>query len=301
MFRLLVENVRDYAIFVVAPDRHVLSWSKGAEHVIGFTEPEIVGQKCDHFFTPEDVEAGVPQRELEQALATGRGGDDRWHVRKDGTRFWASSVVTPLRDGGGTLRGFAKIMRDRTDLKLAADEARFQARLLDTVGQAVVVTDPGGTIIYWNRHAEALYGWSRAEAVGRKVMETVVPEGGAAEAAGVMDRLRAGEHWSGEFVVRRRDGTTFPAFVTDSPVLDASGRLEAIIGVSADISERKRAGEAVHRSEERYRALVEQAPFSVQVLRPGRPHHAGEPGVGGVVGPHPRPDRRLQPARRPPA
>ena len=77
MFRLLAENVLDYAIFVVSPDRHVLTWSKGAERLLGFTEAEIVGQRCDRFFTPADVRAGVPQKELDEALATGRGDDDR--------------------------------------------------------------------------------------------------------------------------------------------------------------------------------------------------------------------------------
>src|SRR4051794_12571764 len=85
LFRLLVENVLDYAIFVVDPKRHVLSWSKGAERLLRYTEKEIIGKQCDCFFTPEDVQRGVPQQELEQALATGRGDDDRWHVRKDGS------------------------------------------------------------------------------------------------------------------------------------------------------------------------------------------------------------------------
>src|SRR5690348_15371439 len=109
MFRLLAENVKDYALFIVDPQRHVLSWSRGAVRLPGFTEAEIVGKRCDRSVTPEDVRQGVPQRELDEALATGRGDDDRWHVRKDGSRFWSSGMVTPLRDEGGTLRGFAKI------------------------------------------------------------------------------------------------------------------------------------------------------------------------------------------------
>ena len=131
LFRLLVENVKDYAIFVVDSDRHVLSWSKGAERLLGFTEQEIIGQQCDSFFTPEDARNGVPQKELEQALLTGRGEDDRWHMRKDGSRFWCSGVVTPLRDEGGNLRGFAKIMRDRTDLKRNEEAMQRAARRRD--------------------------------------------------------------------------------------------------------------------------------------------------------------------------
>src|SRR3954449_2892761 len=89
MFRLLAENVQDYAIFIVDPQRHVLTWNKGAERLLGFTEEEIVGRKCDCFFTPEDVQQGVPRKELDEALHNGRGDDDRWHVRKDGGLFWA--------------------------------------------------------------------------------------------------------------------------------------------------------------------------------------------------------------------
>ena len=101
MFRLPSENVKDYAIFVMDRHRHVLSWSKGAEQLLGFSEEEIVGRRCDCFFTPEDVERGMPHRELEQALATGRGEDDRRHMRKDGSRFRASGAVTPLEDEAG--------------------------------------------------------------------------------------------------------------------------------------------------------------------------------------------------------
>jgi PAS domain S-box-containing protein len=144
MFRLLAENVLDYAVFIVDPHRHILSWSKGAERLLGFTEQEIVGRKCDLFFTPADVAAGVPQKELDEALATGRGDDDRWHQRKDGSRFWASGVVTPLRDGG-TLRGFAKIMRDRTDLKRGQDELAdalaYAEAIVATVREPLVVLD----------------------------------------------------------------------------------------------------------------------------------------------------------------
>src|SRR3712207_518203 len=107
MCRLLAENGKDCAAFIVGPDRHVISWSSGAEHLLGFSEEEIVGQPSDRFFTPEDVHRGAPQRELKQALATGQARGDRWYVRKDGTRFWSSATVTPLRDACGTLRGFA--------------------------------------------------------------------------------------------------------------------------------------------------------------------------------------------------
>ena len=113
------------------------------------------------------------------------------------------------------------------------------------VGQAAIVTDPDGQIIYWNRFAEALYGWTRAEALGRNVAEIVVAPEAAAQATEIMARLRAGENWSGEFRVRRRDGTTFIAFVTDTPLRDERGDVKAIIGISVDISDRKRLEESL--------------------------------------------------------
>src|SRR4051812_17064424 len=98
LFRLLVENVKDYAIFVLDPDGRVATWNPGAERLLGYAEGEVVGRPFDLFFTPEDRAAGAPRRELDQARETGRGSDDRWHVRRDGSRFWAGGAVTPLRD-----------------------------------------------------------------------------------------------------------------------------------------------------------------------------------------------------------
>src|SRR4051812_5831466 len=94
MFRLLVENVKDYAIFVVDADGGVRSWSRGAERLLGYREDEILGQSFERFFTPQDVRDGIPGQERQKALTTGRGEDDRWHVRKDGSRFWSNGVMT---------------------------------------------------------------------------------------------------------------------------------------------------------------------------------------------------------------
>ncbi len=133
--------------------------------------------------------------------------------------------------------------------KRAEEQLRFQARLLDTVGQAAVATDPDGVIIYWNRFAETLYGWMKEEALGRNIGDVVVAPPAAGQAAEIMAALQRGESWSGDFLVRRRDGTTFPAHVTDSPVFDGHGALEAVIGVSTDVSEQKRAEEALREAD----------------------------------------------------
>jgi len=125
------------------------------------------------------------------------------------------------------------------------DAVHFQAALLDSVGQAVIATDVGGIVIYWNRAAEQLYGWTSQEAVGRSVVELIPAPQSVEEGMSIFAELAAGRSWTGEFVVCHRDGTTFPAHVTDTPVFGADGTLQAIIGVSTDITERKRAEQAV--------------------------------------------------------
>lgn len=134
---------------------------------------------------------------------------------------------------------------------------RFQAQMLDCIGQAVIATDPAGKILYANRFATQLYGWSREEILGRNIMETTVEETSRAEAEAIMRQLSSGASWTGEFLVRRHDGGVFPAHVTNAPVLDESGRVVAIIGVSKDITERKQTEEKLRRSERELRELAE--------------------------------------------
>ena len=128
---------------------------------------------------------------------------------------------------------------DITGHKSAEEQIRFQARLLDAVGQAIIATDPQGRIVYWNRAAQELYGWSKEEVMGRPIVEVTPSEEMMEHAEEIMSELRAGRSWSGEFVVQCKDGSTFPAMVTDTPVYDEQGNLVGIIGVSTDISERK--------------------------------------------------------------
>ena len=132
-----------------------------------------------------------------------------------------------------------ELRRTASEFARAEKEVSFQAHLLNTVEQAVIATDLDGRITFWNKYAERLYGWAAEEVIGRSVLE-ITPAVSAAEQAGeVMACLREGRSWSGEFSVRRRDGTVFPAQVIDSPIHDGEGRLVGVVGVSADITERK--------------------------------------------------------------
>jgi PAS domain S-box-containing protein len=121
-YRLLMENVKDFAIFLLDTNGNIATWNTGAERILGYQEAEIIGQPYSIIFLPQDIIKRQPEYELEVARDKGRSEDERWHVRKDGTQFWASGVVTPLWDEEGKLRGYAKVMRDITDRKRAETE-----------------------------------------------------------------------------------------------------------------------------------------------------------------------------------
>ena len=150
---------------------------------------------------------------------------------------------------------------------LPADAAGLQAQLLDAVGEAVIATDLEGRVIHWNRAAETMYGWPREEALGRPVLELTPAPDAEEDARDIMTRLEAGETWAGEFRVRRRDGTVFPALVTSSPIRDAAGDLVGVVGVSRDITARKAAEAAREAERERLQTVFTRAPALIAVLR----------------------------------
>jgi PAS domain S-box-containing protein len=130
LFRVWIETVKDFAILMVDPAGKVASWNVGAERILGYREEEIVGQSFACIFTPEDRQDRAPEQEVAEARAEEHGWDDRWLVRKDGSRFWASGLLTPLQDEDGTLRGFVKVLRDNTERKELEDELRRRAHEL---------------------------------------------------------------------------------------------------------------------------------------------------------------------------
>jgi PAS domain S-box-containing protein len=213
---------------------------------------------------------------MQAALAGREAHFERELEYPDGARRHVSVSYIPDFDEGGAVRGFVSSVRDFTKRKRAEDSIRFQAQLLDTVEQAVIATDLEGRITYWNRFAERLYGWPAAEAVGRSILDVTPGESRGAQAAEIMSRLAAGGTWSGEFDVRRRDGTTFPAQVTDTPILDEDGRVVGVVGVSQDLTERKGAEAAVHAAERsalsEYETLLHRLSHLAESLGTARDH-----------------------------
>ncbi|MGB7926374.1 MAG: CHASE domain-containing protein [Pyrinomonadaceae bacterium] len=165
-------------------------------------------------------------------------------------------------------RARAAAERSAAELLESEVEIRFQAHLLDTVEQAVIATDLNGVVIYWNRFAETLYGWPAEKSVGRNIIEVTPAKASLEQAAEIMSQLKGGESWSGEILVQRRDGTSFPAMVTDSPIVDDQGRLIGIVGVSIDITERKRTEQALREADQR--AIIEYERLLVRLASLGQ-------------------------------
>ena len=222
LFRLLVSHLTDCAMFVADRNGFVQGWNVGAERLFGYVESEIIGRSLDRFFTPEDLQAGMPQQEMRNALISGIGPDDRWHVRKDGSRFWGSGLLTPVRDQAGEVCGFAKILRDRTAWKLqqdAAEDARRQQEaranaVLDTALDCIITIDALGSVVEFNPAAERTFGYRRADVLGRELSTLIIPESlRAAHHRGLAHYLATGEGpvlgKRIELPAMRADGTEF--------------------------------------------------------------------------------------------
>ena len=173
IYRRAIEDIRDFAIFMMDVDGIVTNWNVGAQHILGYTEGEIVGKDASKFFTPEDRAKHVPAKELATAATTGRAEDERWHMRSDGSRFWASGVVTAVRDQTGKLIGFSKVMRDMTERnKITEERDRFFALSIDML--CIVHLD--GRFQRVNPAFQKVLGFSEEELLEMTIFHLVHPD-----------------------------------------------------------------------------------------------------------------------------
>lgn len=207
--------------------------------ILGYSASELLGRHFNEFSFGEDAAHALVAF---QSLLD--GGDaavhfERRYVRKDGQIVWSSVTLAPVRDDQGAVEYVIGLVEDITARREARQKLLMQARLLDCVEQAVIATDLGGQVVYWNGFAETLYGWRTSEAIGRNVME-MTPAAERGRATEVMESLQRGERWAGEMLLQRRDGTTFQALVMNTPMFDEHETLIGVVGVSHDLTEQKR-------------------------------------------------------------
>jgi len=171
-FRLLIEGVKDYAIFSLTPDGHIASWNLGAERIKGYRADEIIGRHFSCFYSEDDIRNSKPEKVLKTAIRDGRIEDEGWRLRKDGSKFFANVVITAISDSAGHLQGFLKVSRDITERKRA--EAKFRS-LLEAAPDAMIVVNSTGEIVLVNAQVEHLFGYKRDELLGNRI-ETLVPK-----------------------------------------------------------------------------------------------------------------------------
>ena len=262
--RLLVDSQTEYAMFVLEPDGRIASWNAAAARIKGYTADEIVGQHFSVFYTDDANQRRHPEYELEVATETGRYEEEGWRVRKDGSRFWASVLITALRDGDGELVGFGKVTRDLTSRRLAEEQLRATARdltdanaeleqvrlLVESVHDyAIFMLDPGGHVRTWNAGAQAITGYPPEEIVGRHFETFYTDE----------DRARSHPAHELEVAARegrfeeegwrvRKDGGRFWANVVITPLRNEQGVLVGFAKVTRDLTERRAADEQLRAS-----------------------------------------------------
>ena len=250
-FRLLVEAVKDYGIFMLDPAGHVSSWNPGAEKSKGYKAEEIIGRHFSCFYTAEDVAAGQPERGLRVALEEGRFEGEVLRVRKGGEPFWAIVTITDIRDAFGQHVGFANVTRDITERKLAEETLRLRDRAIESFAQGVSISDPtqpDNPIIYVNDSFTRLTGYSREEAVGKNCRFLQGPRTAPAAVAEIRAAVRDGRPCLVELMNYRKDGTPFWNALAVSPLHDA-GRLTHFVGVQTDLSPLKLMEEQFHQSQ----------------------------------------------------
>jgi PAS domain S-box-containing protein len=246
-FRMLVESVADYAIFMLDPAGHVRTWNTGAARIKGYRAEEIIGKHFSVFYPREEIESGKCEMELAVAGRTGRFEDEGWRLRNDGTRFWANVIITAVRSPGGQLMGFSKVTRDLSERRLAEEKLRqseLRLRLLIESIQdyAIFMLDPSGRVTTWNMGAQNITQYTADEILGKHLATFYPPETAQSDyPQKELDTAQAKGRFEEEGWRVRKDGSRFWAHVVIRAMRDEHQRLVGFAKVTRDLTERKKA------------------------------------------------------------
>jgi PAS domain S-box-containing protein len=250
-YRVLVEAITDYAVYMLDPVGTVVSWNSGAQRFKGYQPSEIIGKNFSQFYTPEERAAGMPQKALAIAASEGKFEIEGWRVRKDGTRFWTHVVLDAIRSPSGELIGFAKITRDLTERKAAEEalrlsEQQFKMLVQGVTDYAIYRLDAKGHVASWNIGAQRIKGYLPHEIIGAHFSRFYSHE---AQENGEPQRALKTATEEGRFEKEgwrvRKDGSQFWASVVIDAIRDDSGTVIGFAKVTRDISEKKKAEHAL--------------------------------------------------------
>ena len=245
MYQFLVEQTKDYALFVLDPSGRIMTWGAGGQRIKGYAADEIIGRHFSVFYTREAVERGWPAHELKLAATEGRFEDDGWRVRKDGSQFWANVIITALRDESGKLVGYSKITRDLTERRLTEEalrqsEERFRLLVDGVSDYAIYMLDPDGIVTSWNTGAQRIKGYTSQEIIGKHFSHFYAASD-----------IEAGKPWEELATARRtgraedegwrlkKNGERFWARVVVTALHDSAGHMRGFAKVTQDLTERR--------------------------------------------------------------
>src|ERR1700733_4780853 len=262
-YQRLVDSVAHHAIFMLDPDGLIQSWTAAAEKLTGYRAEEIIGQPYSVFYPAEQIAQGVPARELNAAASSGNFADEGWRVRKDGSRYWASNVISRMLDASGKLVGFSNIARDWTarhqqEMQLRQSEERSRLLVMGVKDYAIFMLDTNGLVMTWNAGAEYIKGYTASEIIGSPFSRFYPPD---AINRGLPETELHGAMMQGRFEDEgwrvRKDGSRFWANVIITAVRNPAGHLIGFSKITRNLSERRQHEEALRQSEERFRLLVD--------------------------------------------
>lgn len=264
IYHKMIGEIEDYAIILLDKDGTVLNWNKGAEKIKGYKQEEIVGKSFKNFYTEEDRKNEKPEMLIRHATYTGKALDEGWRVRKDGSRFWGSIVITALHDSKGEVTGFVKVTRDLTERReteeeLKKSEERYHKMVEEVEDYAIILLDKDGTVLNWNKGAEKIKGYKQEEIVGKNFRVFYTPEDQANHKA---DKLIHIASTSGKALDEgwrmRKDGTRFWGSIVITALHDTEGNVTGFVKVTRELTDMKEAEDELKRSEERYHRMIDE-------------------------------------------